>query len=239
MNQFYAPAEQITSSEFILKGQEAKHAAKVLRKSAGEKIFVTDGRGNRYTGRIESAGKNELRASIIERTQFKKPKREIELCLGLIRKRDRLEFAIEKATELGVSQIHLFRADHSEPFKVRLNRAEAAVESAMKQSLRVFLPQIMLYNSLDELLETDMDRVTLIQADPEGEYEVNTNQTEDKRILLIVGPEGGLSDRESDLLKSKKATKLSLGDYRLRAETAAVIISSKFGNKKADRVGSA
>lgn len=239
MNQFYAPVEQITSSEIILKGQEAKHAVKVLRKSAGEKIFVTDGRGNRYTVRIESVGKNELRALIIERNHFEKPKREIELCLGLIRKRDRLEFAVEKATELGVSKIHLFRADHSEPFKVRLDRAESAVESAMKQSLRVFLPHVTLCNSLDELLETDIDSVTLIQADPAGKYEVNTNQTEDKRILLIVGPEGGLSDRESDLLKSKQAKKLSLGDYRLRAETAAVIISSKFGNKKADRVGSA
>lgn len=236
MNQFYAPAKQITSSEIILKGQEAKHAAKVLRKNIGQKIVVTDGRGARYTARIESIGKNELRASIAEKVMYEEPIQQAVLCLGLIRKRDRLEFAAEKATELGVSKIHLFRADHSEPFKVRLDRVEAAVESAMKQSLRVFLPQITLYKSLDELLESNKERVSIIQADPGGEDEMKPHQTEKGRILLVVGPEGGLSDRESQLLKSKKALKMSLGDYRLRAETAAVVISSKFGNKKADRL---
>ena len=239
MNQFYAPPNQITSSEIILTTSEAKHAAKVLRKSIGEKILVTDGCGNRYTGLIEDAGKNELRASVIKHERFKAPNPEIELCLGLIRKRDRLEFAAEKATELGVTCISLFRGDHTEPFNVRLDRVEAAVLSAMKQSLRVYLPDVRVFDSLDELLNKDLDQTLLLQADANGDNDTDIYESGSQHVMMVVGPEGGLSAREFDVLKDNNARRLTLGDYRLRAETAAMMMAAKFGNKKADPEGSA
>jgi len=239
MNQFYAPPNQINPSEIVLTESEAKHAAKVLRKSIGEKILVTDGRGNQYNGLIEHMGKRELRASILESERFKEPKPEIELCMGLIRKRDRLEFAAEKATELGVTRISLFHADHTEPFNVRVDRVEAAVLSAMKQSLRVYLPDVRVFDSLDDLLDRDFDKILLIHADAHGENHVDIHQAGIQHVMMIIGPEGGLSDRECDMLKYKNATRLTLGDYRLRAETAAIMMSAKFGNKKADTEGSA
>lgn len=239
MNQFYAPSDQITSADITLSGQEAKHASKVLRKNVGDKILVTDGNGIRYTGVIESVDKDELRASILESIRFKEPELKVEICLGLIRKRDRLEFAVEKATELGVSAISLFWADHSEPFKVRLDRLESAVESAMKQSLRVFRPQVTIFDSLHDVIKSDMDGTLIIQADQFGEGEIVFDGAETNRIILVVGPEGGLSEKEKEILLSKKAVKLSLGDFRLRAETAAVLVAAKFGNKKADPLRSA
>lgn len=234
MNQFYAPPSQITESGIILTESEAQHAAKVMRKSIGEKILVTDGCGTRYTGLIEQISNRELHASILEKEQFKKPVPEVELCLGLIRKRDRLEFAVEKATELGVSTITLFRADHTEFFSVRMDRVEAAVLSAMKQSLRVYLPFVRLRDSLDEILARDLNQTRIIQADVDGANDVNLHQAGVENLLMIVGPEGGLSEREEKLLKTKNASRLSLGDYRLRAETAAMMLAVKFGNKKAD-----
>lgn len=234
MNQFYAYPDQITSSHITLKDQEAQHASKVLRMNAGDKIYVTDGQGNRFKVKIEQVGRNELLAAIIERQSFKAPACDVELCLGIIRKRDRLEFAAEKATELGVSKISLFKADHTEPFKVRTDRVEATVLSAMKQSLRVFLPQVYTYNSLDDLLERDLKDTLILQADILGEKCETVNTSQEEWLMMVVGPEGGLSDREQDLLKLNNAVGVSLGDFRLRAETAAMIMSAIFGNKKAD-----
>lgn len=239
MNQFFTLPEQISSTHIILTGQEAKHATKVLRKEIGDSIDITDGAGTCYTGEVEHIGKNELRASIKDRSHFKAPSTTIELCLGLIRKRDRLEFAVEKATELGVSRISLFRADHTEPFKVRTDRVEAAVLSAMKQSLRVFLPQVHIYNSLDKLLERDLKKTLILQADIAGQKSETVTAYEEQELLMVVGPEGGLSDREQELLKLNNAIGVSLGDFRLRAETAAMMMSAIFGNKKADVSGSA
>lgn len=239
MNQFYASPDQITKSEITLTESESKHAAKVMRKSIGEKIIISDGCGTRYTCLIEHVNKRKLRASILEKERFSKPNPEVELCLGLIRKRDRLEFATEKATELGVTKISLFHADHTEPFNVRLDRVEAAVLSAMKQSLRVYLPKIQLFDSLDDVLMRDLDQTQIIQADANGVKDLDINQTAVSHLMMIVGPEGGLSDSEDELLKTKNASKLSLGDFRLRAETAAMMMAVTYGNKKADQERSA
>lgn len=239
MNQFYTLPKHVTSTHIVLTGQEAKHATKVLRKDLGDIIYITDGAGVRYTGEVEKIGKSELRAIIKDRRHFKTPSTSIELCLGLIRKRDRLEFAVEKATELGVSKVSLFRADHTEPFKVRTDRVEAAVLSAMKQSLRVFLPQVNTYDSLDDLIERDLKNTLILQADIAGEKSETVNKSQKDRLMMVVGPEGGLSDREQELLRLNNAIGITLGDFRLRAETAAMMMSGLFGNKKADASGSA
>jgi len=228
VNQFYTPKENIGISELTLTAQEAKHAAKVLRKGIGETIFVTDGAGTRYTGIIESVRSGVVHVSITKKEDIEKPSPEIILALGLIKKRDRLEFAIEKATELGITSFRLFRGDHSEPFKVRSDRAEAAVQSAMKQSLRVWLPQIRTDKSLDELLDDSTENRAIVVADQQAntgqiEFPANIDQ-----VLLVVGPEGGFSERERELLKRYNATGVSLGSYRLRAETAAVVMAERF-----------
>ena len=100
MNQFYADPKQITETHVTLSGQEAKHASKVLRKGVGETIYITNGAGTRYECVIEHVAKNELRAAIKETNHFKRAHPSVELCLGLIRKRDRLEFAVERQRNL-------------------------------------------------------------------------------------------------------------------------------------------
>lgn len=234
MNQFYAQPDNITSTHLTLKDQEAHHASKVMRLSTGDTIYVTDGQGNRFKAEIEHIRKNELRAVIIEKQRFKASVCDVELCLGLIRKRDRLEFAVEKATELGATRISLFRADHTEPFNVRFDRVEAAVMSAMKQSLRVFLPRVTSFDSLDDVLNRDLDKTLILQADAEGERDSDRHQNGTKNLLMVIGPEGGLSKRECELLRVNRARLTSLGDHRLRAETAALTMMALFGNKKAD-----
>ena len=232
MNQFYTPPENISGKELLITDDEAKHAAKVLRKREGEIILVTDGCGNRYICRIDRIGKRNIQATITDKLSFDPAPYATELCMGLIRKRDRLEFAAEKATELGISKLSFFHADHTEPFNVRVDRLEATVLSAMKQSLRAYLPEISMFNSLDEALERDLSQTTILQADPDGMGMEVTDFDEMNRRLLVIGPEGGLSEREMDLLSRYNRQLISLGDYRLRAETAAMIMTAKFVYKK-------
>jgi len=236
MNQFYTPGNQVGKAHLKLTGQEAKHASKVLRKSVGEEIITTDGDGNRYVGIISSVKKNEVSAEIQEIYTFKKPSVEVILALGLIKKRDRLEFAVEKAVELGVSSILLFRSDHSEPFNVRMDRINATVLSAMKQSLRVYLPGVEICESLDDLIQ-NRDKITnYIYADQHGDQHEYETPRGRQRLMVVVGPEGGLSNREEKLLKQADAVRLCLGDYRLRTETAAVVLASRFGDSAEIRV---
>lgn len=234
LNQFYASPDQINKTYIRLKDQEAIHAARVLRKGVGDTIVVTDGNGTRYRGKIESISKNEVLAAIHKKEEFIKPKPAVILALGLIKKRNRLEFSVEKATELGASEIILFRGDHSEPFKVRMDRIEASVMSAMKQSLRVYLPEVRPVKSLDSIINGEEQDTLILHANQEGnvtDYKLSDNI---KRIVMVVGPEGGLSVSEQALLKKAGAVGLRLGDYRLRAETAAMVMTSRFGNSAAE-----
>ncbi|REL24312.1 16S rRNA (uracil(1498)-N(3))-methyltransferase [Rhodohalobacter sp. SW132] len=231
MNQFYASPDQINGNRIELTGQEASHVSKVLHKGTGEKIVVTDGIGSRYTGIIKKSDKRSVTIETEDKETFDRPNPEIALALGLIKKRDRLEFAVEKAVELGVSEILLFRGDHSEKFNVRSDRVEATVQSAMKQSLRVFLPAIMIVNSLPDLLSGEDHSTQIIHADQYGSDDSPVISKEMQRLLLVVGPEGGLSENEKAKLADRDAYRLKLGEYRLRAETAAMVMASRFGHQ--------
>jgi 16S rRNA (uracil1498-N3)-methyltransferase len=230
MNIFYAPPSQINNGFIELLDQEANHASRVMRAREGDPLVVVDGRGGRYEGTIRRITKKSMQIEIDDRQQEPLPKPRLTLGLGIIKKRDRLEFAIEKATELAVVEIMLFRSDHSVKQNVRMDRLEAIAISAMKQSLRSWLPDISVYHSLEKMIEVS-DYSSILAAHEEVKPDGNTGvpgDITDESMLLLVGPEGGFSDDEIALFKDKKAQLISLGSNRLRAETAAVAFLSQF-----------
>lgn len=231
MNIFYTNPTNRSEKFFELKGQEAQHASKVLRLRVGDEIYATDGLGNQYSGIVESIGKNSISASVTQKKEIRKPKPEKVLAMGIIKKRDRLEFAVEKAVELGASEIVLFNSDHSEKEKVRLDRLKTIAISAMKQSMRSWLPEIVFLHSMDEVLQKYSNHRILMAHEQIGfespKSDELKNQNEEK-FLLLVGPEGGFSARETTLAKEYMAKMVSLGKYRLRTETAAVTFLSRF-----------
>lgn len=226
MNLFYALPEQVQGNTLSLSGDEARHAVKVLRFKAGDIIYVTDGVGNRYKGRIEVTGKSSLEISILEKHETPKHS-ELVLVLGLIKNRQRLEFAIEKAVELGCTEIVLFKSDHSERAKVNLERLQSIAISAMKQSLRNYLTSVRFKNSLPEAINAYNDH-TLIAAHEKKKGGKPEFFYLSQNCVALVGPEGGFSDDEIRLLKKRQGHIISLGDYRLRAETAVVALLSRF-----------
>jgi len=227
MNIFYAPKEQVFGEIIELGDQEAKHAAKVLRNREGDSIVIVDGEGGRYQCEIKQISRAGLKAFIQEKQQLPTPSPRKVLAMGLIKKRDRLEFAVEKAVELGVSDIAVFRSRHSVKQNVRLDRLEATVLSAMKQSLRAWLPGVRLYDSLENVLDHFSDYRMLL-AHKTGNSTAQLTDLEGTEMLLaLVGPEGGFSEEEIEFAKDRGAESVSLGNYRLRTETAAISLLSR------------
>ncbi|MEX0610100.1 MAG: RsmE family RNA methyltransferase [Balneolaceae bacterium] len=229
MNIFFVESNRVTGDIFELKGQEAQHAAKVLRLRNGDEIHATDGEGKRYTGIVTSINKDSVTASIKEKKEVPESKPHLILAMGIIKKRDRLEFALEKAVELGASEIVLFNSDHTEKTNVRVDRLETIAMSAMKQSLRSWLPKVLLHKSLEDVLKSYPEFEVLMAHEKISEdLNSESSKTLKDNMLLLVGPEGGFSDREVELVKQNGGELVSLGEYRLRAETAAVAFLSRF-----------
>jgi 16S rRNA (uracil1498-N3)-methyltransferase len=229
MNLFYANPEDVSPSYICLRGQEAKHAGKVLRHRVGDSIYITDGNGIRYQCNITKLNNDSVDAKVIQSTFEVKTSPEVTLLLGLVKKRDRLEFAIEKCVELGADRIVLYPGDHSEKERVRLDRVEAAAKSAMKQSLRYYLPEVTLEKSLESALNSFTENRTLIAADETTSGNEDVKPGEDG-FLLIVGPEGGFSKAEREIMQKRGVVAYSLGSKRLRTETAAITMVDRFKN---------
>ena len=227
MNLFYVDPENIIPPEIHIFGQEAKHIARVLRYTVGDSLDVTDGRGKRYRCIISGISKEQVSVNIEETETEVRQEPFVTLCLGIIKKRDRLEFAVEKAVELGADEVILYKGSYSEKGKVREDRIRSTVLAAMKQSLRLFLPDIRIAGSLEQALESADEKAVIVMADETAGGNTESVLQSD-RYILVIGPEGGFSDGERDILKSRNATPYSLGPKRLRAETAAIVMTDHF-----------
>lgn len=228
MNIFYAPPSQVKNDIIELMDQEADHASKVLRASEGDVLHIVDGDGGRYQGPIRRITKKTIQVEIEEHRQDPPPEPTLILGLGIIKKRDRLEFAVEKAVELGASRICLFRSRRTVKENVRMDRLESIAISAMKQSLRAWLPEISFHHSFENMID-DFPDATVLAAHEKIETDVfDLPDQEDETLLLLVGPEGGFTSEEISLLKRRNARLVSLGPNRLRTETAAVAFLSQF-----------
>jgi 16S rRNA (uracil1498-N3)-methyltransferase len=227
MNLFYADPDDIIPPEIRIKGQEAKHITRVLRYAVGDLLDVTDGRGTRYRCTISDISKEQVSTKIEETETDERQKPFVTLCLGIIKKRDRLEFAVEKAVELGADEIILFKGSYSEKGKVREDRIRSTVLSAMKQSLRLFLPDVRIASSLKQALESADEKAVFVMADETAGGNREPVLKSD-RYILIIGPEGGFSEKERAILKSRSTTSYSLGTKRLRSETAAIVMTDRF-----------
>jgi len=242
---FFAADLEKTLTEVQLSDEEAHHALHVLRLKKAAEIVLMNGRGLKAKARIEPLSKKKATARIIEFSDHDKPQPHITLCLGLIKTRQRLEWACEKLTEAGVGAIVLLDTERTERQKIRLDRLEGIVLSAAKQSLSAYIPQLS-HSSLAACMAAfakEDERTAFILA---HEKNVKTSQGEARslsfpaireklqtkgveHIILFIGPEGGFSDKEVEhILSQSNALPLWLGSQRLRAETAAIQTAGLF-----------
>lgn len=227
MNYFYAPPQQWKDDKYVvIKNQEATHIIKVLRHKLEDVIFVANGQGVIFECRIEQISRNEVRAVVLSKNEIEKPRFDKVLGFGIIKVRDRLEFAIEKAVELGATEIVLFNADNTQRTKVNVERLELLITSAFKQSGRYWMPKLKVLTSLDEIYN-QYKKHTFILAYEKTSVDYKPQLTQND-IVLLVGPEGGFSDREVEIHKKNEGIFVSLGKNRLRAETAVTALLSQY-----------
>lgn len=228
MNLFYVPVENISGELAHFPEDEARHAVNVLRYSKGDEIRFTDGEGRAYSATVDQTGKKTLQARITGKHEIAPSSAPVTIALGYIRQKQRLEFAIEKLVELGVDHIAVFHGDHSEPGRAKADRMEKIIRAASKQSLRYNFPGYSEHDSLEALIR-NMPPGLLIAAHEKATVEDNfTADLSGNIVTGLIGPEGGLSDREVEMITACNGRIISLGERRLRAETAAIVLATLF-----------
>lgn len=225
MNLFYAPASRIDRTHVELPAEESNHAVAVMRLDAGDTLHVTDGAGNFYRATIDQADRRKVIASIQSHRAIPEPW-PLVAAIGQVKTRQRLEFAVEKAVELGCTRISLFHSRRAEKKQAKLSRLQSIVTEAMKQSLQVYLPVVEQYRSLEQLLQDHRDH-RLIAAH-EGDQAADTMPVihRDSPYCLLTGPEGGFEQQEADRIRAFGGQIVGLGTRRLRTETAALFMLS-------------
>lgn len=210
-----------SDTKIMLESAEAKHS-KALRLKPGGQVLITDGRG--LTALCRVAG--EVTAPHYLPEEFYELYNELPVrhtaVIGIIENKDRLEFCVEKLTELGIAEIALVFCERSGKTKIDTERLERKAFAAMKQSKRSVFPLIAVRNSLEEAFENIVYE-RLVTGDEEGASSLPTGIS----TVIAVGPEGGFTQSEMNFLEQLKTAKLRVGRARLRTETAAIAIMAR------------
>jgi len=220
MHLFYEP---LAAEQLFLNEDESRHCAKTLRLGRGDRIFITDGKGNRFSAVIDKADPRRCTFRITEVVQEPVRSFQVDLAVAPTKNLDRIEWFTEKAVELGVDRLLFFVGQHSERKVIRLERLEKIAVSAMKQSLRSILPELKAFDSLQGVLEQPADQRFIAHL-PESGPPVHLMQAAQPggRALVLIGPEGDFSGEELQEAISAGFSMVSLGEARLRTETAAL-----------------
>ncbi len=223
MQLFYVP--NISGAEVFLEETESKHAVKVLRLSNGDKIHIVDGKGGFYEAEISDANPKKCRLSILNSVQEPEKRNfRLHIALAPTKNIDRFEWFLEKATEIGIDKITPLLSEHSERKVVNPERLEKILVAAMKQSGQTYLPVLNKMTSFGELIVSSACKNKFIAHCNDGEkihlkYAVKKGDD----VLILIGPEGDFSPEEVALAKNHGFQEISLGNSRLRTETAGVV----------------
>ncbi|HRE41574.1 MAG TPA: 16S rRNA (uracil(1498)-N(3))-methyltransferase [Ignavibacteria bacterium] len=219
----------LTNLKLKIIGDEFKHLSKVLRKKTGDEITVTDGLYNIYKCKITGISDSEIICDIIKiDSNLFEPEIKIKLFISRLKNSDRFEFAIEKCTELGVFDITPVITKYTE-LKDKLNetklkRFSKIIRSAVSQSQRCYLPILnnsLTFKELLKVTENFSKKIVMYEfSDTDSRIE---GDFKNDYICLLIGPEGGFSTEEIDELKKNNWSVKSLGERKLRAETASVV----------------
>lgn len=223
MQLFYMP--DISGNELHLDETESKHAVKVLRLGLGSRIQITDGKGGLYTAEISDPHPKKCRLEIIEyKPQHGKRNFNVHIAIAPTKNNDRLEWFLEKSTEIGIDEITLLLCENSERKTVKTERLEKVLISAMKQSLKAYLPKLNPLITFEEFIRGSKSSQKFIAHCQGGEKPNLKDEVEkENQVLILIGPEGDFTLEEVSRAHLHGFKEVSLGDSRLRTETAGIV----------------
>ena len=221
---FYTP--DIDRSH-CLSEEESGHCVRVLRYAAGDTILLTDGRGTTYTARITAAHPKHCEFEILKaEKQEKNHPFHLHIAVAPTKNAERIEWMVEKCTEIGADEFTLLNCRYSERKQMRTDRLEKIILSAAKQSLTRYLPVLHGMTDFDTFVRAQS--ATSSQRFIAHCYEADKRLLRDsiergRDVLVLIGPEGDFSEQEVQTALRAGFLPVSLGNSRLRTETAAVV----------------
>ncbi|MEG1553542.1 MAG: 16S rRNA (uracil(1498)-N(3))-methyltransferase [Rikenellaceae bacterium] len=226
MQLFYC--KDICGKIYTLPKEESAHCIRVLRKTVGEKIDIIDGKGGLFEAVIIDDNSSKCVVEVVsQKSGVEALPYELHIAIAPTKNIDRLEWFLEKSTEIGIFEISLLLCDHSERKMVKQDRAEKVVVSAVKQSLKTYVPQLNEMVSFSDFMKRDFGDMPRFIAHCDNAFErTHLKKVVGDRALVLIGPEGDFSPREIETALEKGFVSISLGDSRLRTETAALYATS-------------
>ncbi|WP_299547490.1 16S rRNA (uracil(1498)-N(3))-methyltransferase [Seonamhaeicola sp.] len=224
MQLFYNPDITENTTQFTFPKDESKHIVKVLRKNTGDTLHITNGKGWLFEAEVALPNSNKCLVSITSKSLQPKRDYSLHLAVAPTKMNDRYEWFLEKATEISIDTITPIICDRSERKVIKPERFERILQSAMKQSLNCYLPELK-----DAVLFKDF-----IQQEFKGDQFIAHCEETDRKslkqalkpktdITVLIGPEGDFSTKEIEMAMANKFIPVTLGPTRLRTETAAIV----------------
>jgi 16S rRNA (uracil1498-N3)-methyltransferase len=224
MQLFYNATINEATETFSFDREESKHIIKVLRKKDGDILFVTNGLGFLFKTEIVLASDSKCTVQIVSFEQAAPAPFQLHLAVAPTKMNDRYEWFLEKATEIGIQEITPIICDRSERKVINIERFEKIILSAMKQSNELYLPKLNPAISFKEFMKQKKEGLQLIahceETDKKTLKSILQSNTD---VTVLIGPEGDFSEKEIALALEQNYIPVSLGNTRLRTETAAVV----------------
>ena len=223
MHVFYTP--DITGIDYILNEEESRHCMKVLRLVIGDVVHLIDGKGGLYEAEIVSESKRNVTLRVLQTTvEYQKRNHSLHIAVAPTKNIDRLEWFLEKATEIGIDQITPVICERSERKIVKEDRLNKVITSAVKQSLQAYHPVLNEAVSFKDFIANNKADYQMIAHCIDGEPRNFISQITQpgKSYLILIGPEGDFTPNEIELALQNDFKPLTLGNTRLRTETAAL-----------------
>ena len=223
MHLFYTP--DLKEDSYRLSEEESKHCVRVLRLTEGDPVFLIDGKGLFCEAIIATAHPKACLLKVVDR-KINYGKRDFQLTIGVAPTKniDRFEWFLEKSTEIGIDRVIPLLCRYSERKEIKPERLEKVMVSAMKQSIKAYLPVLSPLQTFKETIKSQFSGQKFIAHCYEGEKQLLRDAlVRGKDVLILIGPEGDFSTEEVEMAINEGYMPISLGNSRLRTETAALV----------------
>jgi len=241
MTQLFLPPEELSSKQVRIKDEKARYLYSVLRLKRGELLRIVDGQGNKYIAEVSSAGKKEFIVELLRRDLYVTESPVSLVLAQALPKADKMDFIVQKTTELGIKTIIPLITERSQVrYTGKIERWKKIAIAASQQSGRERIPEIHEPVTIEDFLNTQNKSKTKISGIllwEEAQNRIKSvlhNFKDRKEILILIGPEGGFSQREANMTIESGFLSVTLGPRILRTETAAIaaisIIQYELGN---------
>ena len=223
MQLFYSPDINSECTQYTFSKEESKHIVRVLRKKEGDTLNITNGKGYLFSVEISLADAKNCLVQINNTKQIENHNYGLHIAIAPTKMNDRMEWFLEKATEIGIDEITPIFCDNSERKVIKKERFEKIIQSAMKQSLQMQLPKLNEAISYKEFINQDFTgQLFIAHCEEQEKTQLHSQITPKENYTILIGPEGDFSTSEIELALSKGFAPVALGNTRLRTETAGI-----------------